>query len=201
MIVLALGANMESRWGAAVQTMRHAIQRLETNGVSVHASSSCYESAPLGVKAQPAFVNAVVLARTALGTEALLTVLKTIEREAGRSNGVPWGPRPLDIDIIDYAGRVMNWTAARPRALAPEGCKSRAMQANSPQRITRRRRLVIPHPQLHLRAFVLAPLAEVAPRWHHPVTGEPVARLLHAVQGASLHGEGRVIRIMHSGLT
>lgn len=200
MIVLGLGANMESRWGAPIRTMQQTYRLLGARGICVTMRSPYYASAPLGIRAQAEFVNAVVVVRTALAPEALLALLKAIERQAGRRAGERWGPRPLDIDIIDYSGRVMNWPASKANALAPQA-RNAAAPAMPTKQMRGERRLVLPHPQLHLREFVLAPLTDVAPRWHHPVTGEPVARLLHAIRASRRHGEGRVLRVVHSDLT
>jgi 2-amino-4-hydroxy-6-hydroxymethyldihydropteridine diphosphokinase len=79
-----------------------------------------------------------------------------LERKAGRRAGRPQGPRPLDIDILDYGGRRLGW----------------------PGRGRRRARLVLPHPEAHRRAFVLVPLAQVAPHWRHPVLGASARALL-----------------------
>lgn len=201
MIVLGLGANMESLWGSPAQTIMHAYHLLGARGISVKAHSPLYASAPLGVRQQDDFVNAAVIARTALPPGALLKVLKRLEQEAGRRGGVRWGPRPLDIDILDYAARVMNWPAQLPAALAPQSRSRTAIHPATTPRTTARSALVLPHPQLHLREFVLAPLADIAPRWHHPVTGEPVARLLKAIRTCASGRDGRVLEVLPAGLT
>jgi 2-amino-4-hydroxy-6-hydroxymethyldihydropteridine diphosphokinase len=201
MIVLGLGANMESRWGSPTHTVQHVVSLFGAYGVFVKARSPLYASAPLGVRVQADYVNAVVTARTALPPGALLGVLKRIEREAGRRGGVRWGPRPLDIDILDYAGRVLNWPAPKPVALMPRTRRRAPRHPTATPRTGGRAPLVLPHPQLHLREFVLAPLADVAPRWHHPVTGEPVARLLDGLRASGAEREGRVLEILPGGLT
>lgn len=198
MIVLGLGSNMVSRWGTPALTIKFLSRVIETYGVCVKIVSPLYETAPLGVRAQADFVNAAAVVETALGPDALLRVLKHLEREAGRVQGRVWGPRPLDIDILDYRGRMMNWPAPRPRALAPAIRMARA-SGGAPQRDPRPH-LVLPHPQLHLREFVLAPLADIAPRWHHPVTGETVAHLLRAAPGDASAREGRVLRVWHEAM-
>jgi len=116
-IVLGLGANMTSAWGTPAQTIQHAIYLFGVNGIRVKGRSPTYESAPLGVRDQAAFANAVVSAETALPPAALLSTLKRLERMAGRRASVHWGPRPLDIDILDYAGRLINWLDPQKRTL------------------------------------------------------------------------------------
>jgi 2-amino-4-hydroxy-6-hydroxymethyldihydropteridine diphosphokinase len=104
----------------------------------------------------PDFLNAVVLIRAEMAVGSLLRHLKYIERRAGRRVRARWSARPLDIDIIDHGGRVMNW----PVPTLPGGP------------------LVLPHPLMHVRGFVLAPLAEVAPWWRHPVLGLTAEEML-----------------------
>ncbi len=192
--VLGLGANVESVWGAPAQSIRHAIRLFGVNGIRVEAQSPIYESAPLGTRRQADFVNAVVVADTAFPPEALLRVLKRLERGAGRRDKSRWGPRPLDIDILDYAGRVINWSEAHFRTLRHEARAQTRIHLSPAERTRNRPALMTPHPQLHLRPFVLHPLMDVWPRWHHPVTGETVAQLLGGLPRES--GEGHIQRIL-----
>lgn len=194
-IVLGLGANVNSVWGAPAQTIRHTLHLFGVNGVCVKACSPFYASAPLGIQEQADFVNAVAVARTALPPAALLNTLKRLEREAGRHETRRWGPRPLDIDILDYAGRVINWPQPKLRTLRHEARKQAGIHRSPAERTRRRAALSIPHPQLHLRPFVLQPLMDVNPRWHHPVTGESVAQLLGALPREP--GDGHIQSVMN----
>jgi 2-amino-4-hydroxy-6-hydroxymethyldihydropteridine diphosphokinase len=99
--------------------------------------------------------------------------LKEIEARAGRRGGRPWGPRPLDLDILDYKGLSLNWKKRKT---------GRPRQA--------RRQLVLPHAELEKRPFVLLPLLDVAPNWRHPVTKESARALWRAV---TKQGEGGVL--------
>jgi 2-amino-4-hydroxy-6-hydroxymethyldihydropteridine diphosphokinase len=116
--------------------LRAALDVLRTQaGIEVTAVSTFYRTAPLGPAGQPDYCNAVCTIETALEPEALLDLLQGIENVAGRQrDGERWGPRILDLDLLHMEGRV----------------------SQTP-------RLTLPHPQLHLRAFVLVPLAEIAP--------------------------------------
>jgi len=120
--------------------------------VTVERVSPCYETEPWGITDQPRFLNLVCSGWTDLDPRELLAFLKEIERHMGRSTTVRYGPRPIDIDILFYDDLV----------LAEEG-------------------LTIPHPRLHERAFVLAPLADLAPELVHPGRGMTVAAMLAAV--------------------
>jgi 2-amino-4-hydroxy-6-hydroxymethyldihydropteridine diphosphokinase len=125
--------------------------------------SSLYETAPLGGEEQPPFYNAVCRISTGLGSEALLRHLKQIEFAIGRRPGPRWGPRPVDLDILLCGDQVLE-----------------------------REGLVVPHPLLAERAFVLVPLAELAPDLLHPVLGKPVGELLLTLDEAALSGVRRI---------
>jgi 2-amino-4-hydroxy-6-hydroxymethyldihydropteridine diphosphokinase len=138
-VLLGLGGNV----GNAAATIAAALARLDDAAVRIIARSSLYRTAPWGKTDQPAFVNACALARTELSPRALLDRILAIELALGRRRGERWGPRTIDIDILDYAGL----------ALDEPG-------------------LTLPHPRLAERAFVLIPLAEIAPGY--VVAGRPV---------------------------
>lgn len=144
---LGLGGNLGDRVG----NLSEALRRLAAQA-TVEQLSPCYETEPWGVTGQPRFLNLVCRVRTALEPHPLLAFLKTIEREMGRGDGVRYGPRPIDLDILFFDDLIL---------AGPE--------------------LTIPHPRLHERAFVLAPLADLAPDLVHPVRGETVAAMLAAV--------------------
>lgn len=148
MILLALGSNLPGPWGSPREALHRALAEMPAHNIRVRKVSPLHETAPFGVTGQPGFVNAVALVETALAPETLMRALHMIERKAGRVRRKRWGPRTLDLDLIDYHGLVRK--AART-ALRP---------------------LAIPHPGVSQRTFVLEPLVEIAPRWRHPVTRE-----------------------------
>ncbi len=157
MIFIGLGANMESAWGAPAATFAHLEGILQQRGILWKDLSPLFRTEPVGPR-QPAYVNAVAAISCSCPPQALLAILKRIEIEAGRRAGQRNGPRPLDLDILDYHGRIVNWARAR--------------DTHCPVRY-----LVLPHPRLHLRRFVLEPLLAIAPGWRHPVFGIGAARL------------------------
>ncbi len=113
--------------------------------------SRIYETDPVGPPDQPRYLNQVVLLRSARAPEELLGTLLEIESELGRTRGRRWGPRTIDIDLL-LCGTVTHSSA----------------------------QVTVPHPRMHMRAFVLAPLAELLPEWRHPLHGASVVELLAA---------------------
>jgi 2-amino-4-hydroxy-6-hydroxymethyldihydropteridine diphosphokinase len=145
-ILILLGANIEGRWGTPAQSLRTAIAELDRCGISLDRTSGLYRTRPVGGPRQPDYLNAVVRAKAKMPAARIMHTFKQLERRAGRRPAIGSRPRPLDLDILDFGGRRCGWPAA-----------------------ARRRGLVLPHPELHRRAFALVPLLEVAPHWCHPV--------------------------------
>lgn len=147
---LALGSNLGDR-GANLEAAIHALAAR----VWIDDLSAVYETAPMYVTDQPAFLNMVVRGRTDLAPADLLRFVKRVEASLGRAeDGERFGPRPIDVDILLYGDT---------RVDMPE--------------------LEIPHPRIAERAFVLRPLADLGPDLRHPVLDRTVDELLAAVPG------------------
>lgn len=172
--LVGFGANSPGPWGSPADTIARALREIADAGPAVEAVSAFYETAAVGRAGQPPYVNAVALIDTHLSAEALLRHLKRIEARAGRRGGSPWGPRTLDIDILDHKGLVKHWRNGCPRFAQPGP-----------------RPLVLPHPWVERRPFVLRPLLDVAPNWRHPVTKRSVKELWRQAAGGR---EGRIMR-------
>ncbi|MBO0764849.1 MAG: 2-amino-4-hydroxy-6-hydroxymethyldihydropteridine diphosphokinase [Hyphomicrobiaceae bacterium] len=165
-LLLALGGNVAGRWGPPRDTLARACRELEAAGLNIVAVSHFYRTLPVGSGRQPPYLNAVILVRANIGPGSLLRLAKRLERSAGRRQTPPMQARPLDIDILDFGGRRLNWPGGR--------------------RVPGR--LILPHPLLHTRAFVLVPLMEVAPAWSHPVLGCRTRTLLAKLPPGSAPG-------------
>jgi 2-amino-4-hydroxy-6-hydroxymethyldihydropteridine diphosphokinase len=173
-VVIGLGANSPGAWGAPAETIVRALAEMERGNIDVAAVSPLYVTAAVGSARQPPYVNAVALLDTSLSPDALLRVLKAIERRSGRRGGRPWGPRTLDIDILDYGGQVRFWRGLRP-AFVEAGARP----------------LVLPHPLVHKRPFVLRPLLDIAANWRHPTLKRSARELWRK---ASKRGQGAVLK-------
>lgn len=156
MILIGLGSNVTGPWGSPRQTLERALAALGEPPLRLERASAIIASEPWGRKDQPVYANAVARIKTRLQPLELLSYLRQIERAAGRERRERWGERTLDLDILDYNGMKLNETAD---------------QSTDAQ-------LVLPHPSMHERAFVLEPIAEIAPRWRHPVLGSTAKQLL-----------------------
>lgn len=159
MILIALGANLATdQFGPPERGLDAALGALERAGIHTIKRSQWYRSAPIPPATEPWFVNGMISAETTLEARALMASLLAIEAEFGRQRSEPGAARTLDLDLIDYHGRVLQQTG---RHSGPP--------------------LILPHPRLAERAFVLVPLHEIAPNWHHPKTGASVSSLLAAL--------------------
>ena|SRR5579871_1950715 len=150
---IALGSNLESRFGDREANLWEAVERLRELG-EVKAVSSSYDTAPVGYLDQPRFLNAAMLLETSLDPTELMRALLEVELAMGRERvgAVAKGPRVIDLDLLLYGQAVMNTTE-----------------------------LTLPHPEMMERRFVLEPLAEIAPGMVHPVLGLTVGEMLARV--------------------
>lgn len=153
-----------SNLGDREESLVRAIALLGSSpGIEVLRRAALYETEPVGVEDQPWFLNTVVEVETALSPQELLRRLKGLEREMGRKDRGRWEPREIDLDLLLYGDLV----------LEEEG-------------------LVLPHPELHRRRFVLEPLCELAPELVHPRLGQPLRALL---AGLDEQDRKKVIRL------
>ena len=154
---IALGSNLHSRFGSPTDNLLEALRRLEDLG-HVTAVSTFHRTEPVGYTAQPHFVNAAALLETGVSPVDLLRGLLAIEHSMGRdrASAPPKGPRSIDLDLLLYNTAEADLVLDRPA-------------------------LTLPHPSLHERRFVLAPLAEIAPHWQHPTLHKSIQQLLKAL--------------------
>lgn len=156
-VFVGAGANLpHPRFGQPRQTLEAAFSELGRRNVTVKRLSPWYGTAPVPVSDQPWYVNVVAEVTTALTADDLLSVLHEVERVFGRVRSLPNAARLIDMDLLDYCGKIA---------------------AGGPGQAT------LPHPRMGERAFVLWPLRDLAPDWRHPVTGATIQALVAALPG------------------
>ena len=143
-----------SNLGNREENCLKALDLLSARGIIVKKRSSFYETKPWGLEDQPEFINMAAEIETGLDPLKLLGTLKSIEAEMGRKRSRRWGPRVIDLDLLLYDDMVTD-------------CPG----------------LMIPHPLMHEREFVLRPLADIAPDRIHPILKKTVKELLLGVKG------------------
>lgn len=154
-----------SNLGDREGNLSKAIEQLGLAGIKVLRESPVYETEPVGYSAQHWFLNMVLETRTSLFPMQLLTRTSKVERALGRVRTIPNGPRTVDIDILLYGNAVVHTE-----------------------------KLEIPHPRMHERRFVLAPLADLAPELRHPAFRKTIRQLLEAAPA-------EIVRLLHSRST
>ena len=160
MILIAIGSNISGPWGTPQQSVQNALRALNSDGIKLVKASRLLLTAPFGKPNQPPFVNAVAQVTTHLPPLALLQRLHEIERKAGRRRTTRWGPRTLDLDIVDYHGLIRS-----------SG------------------KLILPHPGIAERVFVVKPISELTAKWRHPITRLSARDMLRKLNGHSQGGE------------
>lgn len=150
MILIALGANLDGPHGSPIQTLQKCAEFLSQENIRLLSASSIWKSAPVPVSDQPWYHNAVCSVKTDKTPHDVLSALRKIEHENGRTRHTQNEARSLDLDLIAYNDIIIETET-----------------------------LHIPHPRMYERAFVLRPLLEIAPDWVHPVIGKTTDMLVN----------------------
>jgi 2-amino-4-hydroxy-6-hydroxymethyldihydropteridine diphosphokinase len=169
--LIALGANLPAGGRAPEQTIADAMARIAQRAGGRSHASKLYLTPAFPAGSGPDFVNAALALEWSGTAHDLLALLHGIEAEFGRTRTDRWEARKMDLDLLALGAQVL-----------PDAATQQAWAALSPEAAARDApdRLILPHPRMAERSFVLVPLAEVAPHWRHPVTGLSVADMLAA---------------------
>ena len=152
---IGIGANLPSPGFATPRaTCEAAIKALVHAGLKIENQSSWYKSAPVPASSQPWYINGVISIEISIEAHALITILQDVENQFGRTRTTRNAARTLDLDLIAYADKVSGWQK----------------EAND--------KLILPHPRMSERGFVLLPLSEIAPNWFHPVLNTSLEELI-----------------------
>ena len=173
---IALGSNETWQGLTSAELLHAALKSLsQLPQIEVVRVSRFYQTASFPAGSGPDFVNAAALIRSRLPAEGLLSALHQVESDFGRRRIKRWGARCLDLDLLFCADAVVPDTAEFRRWYHLDAAQQRNEAPGS---------LILPHPRLHERAFVLGPLMEIAPEWCHPVLGLSVAQMFEALPKA-----------------
>ncbi len=178
-VYLAFGSNQADQLKQSVEIIQSSYELLNDDSVNITTISPFFQTPAFPTGSGPDYVNSVVRAETKLDPHSLLSVLHGVEAKLGRKRKQRWGTRVIDIDLLDYQGCILP---------TPEIYHYwRDMELNL-QKTTWPDNLILPHPRIQDRGFVLVPLKAVAPDWVHPVTLESIDVLIEQIDPNELEG-------------
>ncbi len=159
MIYIAVGSNLTGHYASLQDVVAAGLSRLEHYGISIIKSAPLYQTRAIGPKGQNDYINTVICARTMLSPRGLLKILHQVEADMGRVRRIKWGARIFDLDLLDYHGTISAYSTP-----------------------------LLPHPHMSQRGFVLYPLRDIAPGWHHPVRRQSIDKLIARLPLYMRHG-------------
>lgn len=181
--LISLGANIKSRAGSPAQTIVESLRCLRINGLTLRCVSRFFATECFPKGAGPDFVNVAASFCSSRTPDDVLSIFHEIELKFGRKRTHRWSARTLDIDLIASGDLVCPGESVQNhwRNLTLEDQKKRTPHE-----------LILPHPRLQDRAFVLVPLAEIQPQWRHPILDRTVKQMCDALPKADLEAVGPI---------
>jgi len=175
--LVAMGGNLPSEVGSPQYTLAAAVAELSKLGLQVRAISRFFHTPCFPAGAGPDYVNAVIEVASTLSPVEILAQLHAVETRFARVRDQRWGMRTLDLDLIAVADQIL---PDRETIVKWQGLPLEEQMRLAPDQ------LVLPHPRVQDRAFVLVPLCDIAPNWQHPVLGHSAAQMLAALPEADI---------------
>ncbi|WP_069301527.1 2-amino-4-hydroxy-6-hydroxymethyldihydropteridine diphosphokinase [Neptunicoccus sediminis] len=169
--LIALGSNLSNEIGASVKIVEAAIGDLSSIGLFPVETSRFFRTPAFPAGAGPDFVNAVVYCETALSASTVLEGLHKVEKRLGRTREKRWEARVIDLDLIDFDGQILPDIATFSQW---RDLPKKIQMERAPEQI------ILPHPRIQDRLFVLIPLRDVVPNWRHPVSGATLDQMIGA---------------------
>ena len=170
--LIALGSNLQSSTGTPLETLIFTLRLFNDESLKIRKTSKWYRSPAFPAGAGPDYVNGVVLVETDNDPATILNKLHKIEKSVGRTRDDRWEPRICDLDLLSYNTEIH-----------PDLSTFRKWQdlPMADQKVMTPKLMILPHPRIQDRAFVLVPLRDVAPDWVHPVSGTSVDKMIAAL--------------------
>ncbi|MEO0402678.1 MAG: 2-amino-4-hydroxy-6-hydroxymethyldihydropteridine diphosphokinase [Pseudomonadota bacterium] len=171
-LLVALGSNMQSDVGSPAETLQKAVTEVGLAGAVIRAQSRFFATKAVPAGSGPDFVNAALAIEANWSAIEAITILHGIEAKLGRRRGKRWGERVIDLDLLALDNMI------RPNVATARQWMNLPLEQQQEQAPGQ---LILPHPRMHERAFVLEPLADVAPDWVHPILRQSVLQLRDAL--------------------
>lgn len=178
-ILLGIGANVDSKFGSPTETILQSIRELGEAGLLVKVVSRLFQTPAFPPSAGSDYVNVAVLCNSDKPAIEILAILHRIEDKHGRLRHRRWDARTLDIDLLAVGDQIL------PDLTIHQEWRDLPFEQ---QKIRVPEQLILPHPRLQDRSFVLVPLADIAPNWTHPILRQSVKEMLAALPDASMEG-------------
>ncbi|MEO0379282.1 MAG: 2-amino-4-hydroxy-6-hydroxymethyldihydropteridine diphosphokinase [Pseudomonadota bacterium] len=175
--LVALGSNVPSDARSPAQTLKMAVSEIETMGGVIRAESRIFVTPAMPIGSGPDFVNAVILVESGWAAREMIANLHDIEARLGRRRAERWGARIIDLDLLAIDSVILPDV---PTLRHWMDLPADQQQQKAPGQ------LILPHPRMHQRGFVLVPLVDVAPDWVHPITRRTALQMRDALPEAEL---------------